>query len=222
MQSVVEQPATSTLADTKTHRNIARCLQQSLRARPDPSDVPELNDKMELLWGIKRNIFDGVPTDRPTDDDDQDLPEQEDSLMILDVSQAKTFLVENEEFQWLLKRMVIAANMETDETVDSDIREALIKVVGCETTYTLKLDWTPVQFANEQYERPSTLQLSEVICLSGVGSSIQVISCGDYVDRMWPCMGRAVLVGISEAMQSGFGIYQGECEVPSSLEIVSY
>lgn len=190
-------------------RNIAQRFRQTLGAKPDRSDDPGLHDKLAFLWSADGATRDGIPEDALTEQGCAD-PDQDEIAIIPDVAQARVFLVEREDFLWLLERIKTATAMMATDTVDTDVRASLIDMMRHGSTRDLRMDWTPVRFANEQYGRSNDLQLSSVICISGSGPNVQGSTCGDYVSRMWPRFGSDMLLCFTKAMQNGFGTRQGE------------
>lgn len=201
-------PKTSELTGL-CYSKIAQRFEQILRAAPATSDVLALNDKLALLWSDDRKVVEGTPEDLYVELDCTELERSDESPAIPEIPEAKAFLVESEDFQWLLDRIRTASQTMSTGRSDADVREALISIVGTSRECIFELDWVPVQFANEQYGQADGCELSSVICICGSGINVQAITCEDYMNTMWPRLGQALVSQITTAMHIGLGAYKG-------------
>lgn len=111
------------------------------------------------------------------------------------------------DFQWLIRRLEVAAGMISTGTTEAFICDSLITMIGSSTSFTLELDWDPVNFMSDQYGATECC-LQKVICLCGVGAAVQALSCEEYTNKVWPSLGSELLRCASTAIQAGFGVHK--------------
>ncbi|KAK5745366.1 hypothetical protein LTR17_001527 [Elasticomyces elasticus] len=204
--------ATSSIQDAATrfvryYRNdIAGHLSEAVCATEGRTEVPTSQQRMEILWGIERtHRSDEVDHLTADDEDDQ---EEVPAPHIPDVSSARTFLVDSDEFQWLLSRTVSEAGLVSTGTTYADIRTQLIDIIGPKQDLHFVMDWDPWAFCREQYSGLALLDIGKVICLSGGSERAHAQSCGDYLTRVWPTTAALVLHVVNRATSEGYGQYQ--------------
>jgi hypothetical protein len=197
---------------------------------PTQADIPELHDKIDLLFNISpsNDLLDdttddvlladlGMELDNDNSctletnidqcDDEEEAPEFTETHAI---HQARAFMIDGgKDFQWLLSRTRAAAHSMTTGTTEAHIRYKLIEIIGSNSELTLTLDWDPVNFLREQYFA-TECRLHEIICLCGVADDVQALSCQDYTNQMWPEVGVELLRFLSDRVSVGFGTYRGE------------
>ena len=65
-------------------------------------------------------------------------------------------------------------------------------------------------FLEEQYDEPKRMMIKSVNCISGSVEKAEATACGQYVERMWPTVGPAVLNAVSRATDEGMGVHSGK------------
>jgi hypothetical protein len=195
---------------------------------PTQAGVPPLEEKMEILASVSQPDlrWDQDPMHDQTIKDlpDFDVTSPERDALVEDENEksfdiigedsirlARKFMIEEgNDFQWLLRRLEIAAAFTTG-TTETKVRNELVELVGSNLEFTLDLDWDPVEFMDEQYRlyNATECRLQDVICLCGAGDEVQALSCGDYASKMWPRFGPALLDITSQAMDATTGTYKG-------------
>ncbi|KAK3626899.1 hypothetical protein LTR56_019525 [Elasticomyces elasticus] len=189
------------------HReNISRyareCLQFELRKSRLNSGV---YDFVSWIAGVSG---DGdQPADRPSDLldlPDLDFERIRDEDLPADANQARQFLVESEEFQWLLNRIRRTCRATETGPECRALRQQLIDiqdlVVPC---FAVHIDWSPVKFIETQYRGEPGGTISTTIAYNGTGDLIEAVGCKEYVHRMWPSFGGMVLDCVERAVRDG-------------------
>lgn len=192
---------------------------------PSTADVPQLSEKMALLFSRVEGIrVEGVELQPDSTNELREAPTYHDPLADEEtkspleitgeenIQLARTFMLERgNEFQWLLQQMKRSARMMSTGTTESRIRTELTEMIGDSTVFTMNLAWDPAGFLTEQYKRFSSVKcrLQEVICLCGSGDETQALSCGEYTARMWPEVGLDLLGCLSDAIESSTSEHRG-------------
>ena len=202
---------------------------------PTQAGVPEVDEKIAILSGFSEvDVQSHDPVLELTDvgiveltpsESDMIPPERDtlagdgngksfDIIGETRIRLARKFMIEEgDDFQWLLRRLKIAAGLMTTGSTETIIRDELVELVGSNREFTLDLDWDPVEFMNEQYTlyKATKCRLQEVICLCGAGDQVQALSCEGYASKMWPHLGPTLLDITSQAMamDAAIGTYKG-------------
>ena len=200
---------------------------------PTQAGVPEVDEKIAILSGFSEvDVQSHDPVLELTDvgiveltpsESDMIPPERDtlagdgngksfDIIGETRIRLARKFMIEEgDDFQWLLRRLKIAAGLMTTGSTETIIRDELVELVGSNREFTLDLDWDPVEFMNEQYTlyKATKCRLQEVICLCGAGDQVQALSCEGYASKMWPHLGPMLLDITSQAMEAAIGTYKG-------------
>ncbi|KAK5724765.1 hypothetical protein LTR15_004813 [Elasticomyces elasticus] len=168
------------------HReNISRyareCLQSELRKSRLKSGV---YDFVSWIAGVSG---DGdQPADRPSDLLDLpnlDFERVRDEDLPADVNQARQFLVESEEYQWLLNRIKgTCRTMETGSHFHA-MRNQLIDLQDLAApSFVVDIDWDPVEFLESQYVDAPGGTISTTITYNGTGDLIEAVGCEEFED----------------------------------------
>lgn len=128
--------------------------------------------------------------------------------------------MENPAFGWLIGRIMVAVTMENTEKTDETIRAALLDAIGKAEHFSLKVEWNPKDFFGDQYEDAEAVELADVICISGTVDRAQATTAGEYVQKVWPDLGSAVLAGFSAAAKNTSGRQHGTLSAHMRPEVV--
>ncbi|KAK5676454.1 hypothetical protein LTS10_010754 [Elasticomyces elasticus] len=219
--------ATSSVKDTATRfvrfhrRAIAEHLSQAAGVTLDrASDALTSQQRLDLLWGTERthrsDDVEHLTADENDEDDDNDdvsTPHIPD----VDVDSARKFLVDSNEFSWLLSRTALEAGLTSTGSTYGDTRTQLIDLVGTRENFQFVMDWDPWEFCQDQYSNGDVLDMGKVICLSGGAERAYASSCGAYLKRIWPATAATVLQIVNIATKGGYGQYQAYS--PSDLQV---
>lgn len=110
---------------------------------------------------------------------------------------------------WRSMQQWIPARLMTTGKTENRIRLTLGYMIGRGCGFTLELDWSPIEFLQEQYDAV-TCRIQDVLCLCGAYEQVEALSCGEYAVKMWPDVGPSILRILSSAVDSGVGIHRGD------------
>ncbi|KAK3628217.1 hypothetical protein LTR56_018731 [Elasticomyces elasticus] len=132
-----------------------------------------------------------------------------------EINRARQFLVESEEYQWLLNGIKGTCRlMETGSHIGA-MRNQLIDLQDLAAPcFDLNIDWDPVKFLESQYADTPGGTISTTITYNGKGDLIEAVGCEEYVHRMWPLFGGMVLDCVEKAVRDRSG--HEYAEVPTS------
>ncbi|KAK5701612.1 hypothetical protein LTR97_004428 [Elasticomyces elasticus] len=147
------------------------------------------------------------PADRPPDLLDLpnfDFERVRDEDVPADVNQARQFLVESEEFQWLLNRVKWSCRAMETGPQSRALRNQLIDLRDLAAPcFEVYIHWDPVGFLKSQYADGPEGTISTTITYNGMGDLIEAVGCEEYVHRMWPSYGGLVLDCVERAVRDG-------------------
>ncbi|KAK5170654.1 uncharacterized protein LTR77_005243 [Saxophila tyrrhenica] len=158
---------------------------------PDDAEIPSED----------RNIMKGL--------DDLDALEDES-----EVGQAKRFLCECPEFDWLIRRIRSLASVDGERKSLISVEAAFFALCGESADsmglmyhpMKLRIEWNPKTYLAQQYG--TAADLGSTLVLVGDGKACCVMRCGDYLDMLWPYVGRAVLEWVQRAAESEDRVYE--------------
>jgi hypothetical protein len=199
---------------------------------PSRSDVPSAAEKIGLLWGEhsgweapEHQAIDRSEIQADLDDqvsgqdvhcDEKELPGG--PLEAREYQQARTFLVEGEEFQWLLSRRMRLESSMPSKAIMAIIRNrsnsgpsrTLVEAVSMKKRVRFEFHWDPCSFIRGQYAQAAKVSLENVVCICEDSGGAFATTCGEYVRRMWPHTGPHILSLLDEAVRSANSRYSGD------------
>lgn len=151
--------------------------------------------------------------DGAVDDDNVDLRDNSDITTIPSSEEAKIFLLESEEYRWLLTSirrhlsMAFANGLcEVSKAFMESLRGLVTSTGSNGHSLCLDVDWTPFSLINDQLEPVGqNFNLSDVITLSGGASDAFATTCAEYMGLIWPSYGPTSLECVQAAMVSEAG-----------------
>jgi hypothetical protein len=133
----------------------------------------------------------------------------------LTVTEAKEFLLQSEEYDWLVRHMKMSMVMEirNDKRV-SLVRKSLLDNLPkapfnrpyCREL-SITLSWDPQNYMIEQFD--SVVNLGATVVLVGTMSEAYATTCREYLAKMWPEFGIAILEAIQQTVQSNTEFFRG-------------
>lgn len=71
-------------------------------------------------------------------------------------------------------------------------------------TMAFKVDWDPLSFVQEQkYSVSPEIAIKTAIVLTGSATEAQALTCGEYLEQTWPCIGADILRLIQAVVKDG-------------------
>jgi LPS O-antigen subunit length determinant protein (WzzB/FepE family) len=158
------------------------------------------------------------------DTDNKMRTKQIEVLMAPESIEARNFLRTSSAYAWLLGKLKAAPNLSevseqpmqtTKTTIKSHIEKASTNLRGHLTyTMTVGLSWNPLEFLKQQkYADDGRKSLKHVITISGTETHAQAMICEQYVDQVWPFLGKKVLTSLENALGSPLST-TNQCKYP--------
>ena len=144
------------------------------------------------------------------DDDDEDEGVDDDFGLHLTLLPSyidlRGFLLESEEYLWLLHHLERMDDYENGDNVHHHIIKSLTarpNRIGTNRSMSLRLPWQPREFMHQQYENPGVVVLlGDVITISGSSVNAFASTCETYILQTWPKHGPFVLKLVEQAISS--------------------
>jgi hypothetical protein len=145
------------------------------------------------------------------DNGDEDAADEEvddgggpDSAPLAGYADLRRFLLESEEYLWLLHHLERMDDYENGNNVHHQIITSLTarpNRIGTNRSMSLCLPWQPRKFMHQQYENPDVVVLlSDVITISGSSVHAFASTCETYIIQTWPKHGPFVLELVGRAI----------------------
>ncbi|KAF1846467.1 uncharacterized protein K460DRAFT_417538 [Cucurbitaria berberidis CBS 394.84] len=172
---------------------------------PDLSTLPQhwmsVDEKL-AYWTDAENR----KTPGPKLDQDRVLERVADEVVILpSYQEVRRFLLGGSTYKWFIERAQLAATL-TDRKGTAIETIAHSMWAGLESDLktrprsnplyhiTFELDWDlPGFLQSQKYDTAAQTAMESVITITGTGDIAQALTCGDYMDQVWPLSGRNVV-----------------------------
>ena len=169
-------------------------------SKPDESGVLSALEKISLLWDEERNVH-----DHSDDQDTAEMPAEvkepiDEVLLMPEFPEARRYLIENDEYRWLISRIQATARTMSIGSIETNTRRAILNSLGKAHQISIELHWSLPAFLEAQYDRPEEVKLHDVLCCSGFGDEVYATTCVKYVELLWPTFGREVIDCLSLAL----------------------
>jgi hypothetical protein len=139
-------------------------------------------------------------------DEDVDDGGGPDSAPLAGYADLRRFLLESEEYLWLLHHLGRMDDYENGNNVHHQIITSLTarpNRIGTNRSMSLCLPWQPREFMHQQYENPDVVVLlGDAITISGSSVNAFASTCETYILQTWPKHGPFVLGLIERAISS--------------------
>ena len=112
------------------------------------------------------------------------------------MNSTRSFLIENEVFEWLLHRIRVCVRLTQGESLKQvstrffrGIRANFI--LGLAPTVRFNIKWDLISFLKANYSR--TPDLASIIVVNSDGERVQANTLGEYIGQTWPLTGPLLL-----------------------------
>jgi hypothetical protein len=145
-----------------------------------------------------------------------ELEDPSDNLLNLpDIPQARAYLIDSLEYKWLLSRILAMTRTRPTLGTDLNIRQDLLEKIQCDgsggktgdgsiTTIQVEVEWHFPSFVEQQYTETEDVLLQQVLCCSGLADNAFVAPCSEYVELLWPRLGKETVLCLSTGLGSEF------------------
>jgi hypothetical protein len=151
---------------------------------------------------------DGGGDDGDDDDEGEGVDEDFDpqSKLLAGYTDLRGFLLESEEYLWLLHHLERMDDYENGDNIHHRIIKSLTarpNRIGTNRSMSLCLPWQPREFMHQQYDNPDVVVLlGDVITISGSHDNAFASTCEMYILQTWPRHGPFVLKLVEQAISS--------------------
>lgn len=193
------------------YSHITRGLKTGLLCRPDNSDVPNSLDKIDLLWNQERNVHmqHEAEVDNVNEDDYEPDDPSEQLPIIPELNEAREFLLGSREYKWLLDRLQAAISMTSTGSMDLDFRRETLKMIDGRAEAGFVVGWMPSRFWHEQYDESTKVEFEKILCYVGSSPNVYITTVGEYVNKIWPTLGRSLLAIVSQVVRERLASISG-------------
>jgi hypothetical protein len=130
--------------------------------------------------------------------------------LLANVEQALLYLLDKQNFKWLLRRIRHSATFIEPGADGFSIHEQVLNLpYRPNSDLFIKLDWQPVKFLRSQYASTKMTSISTCITYIGSGLQVEVVGCETYVERTWRTYGTFVLETINRAIHAALDDVNG-------------
>jgi len=190
-----------------------------------PQEGLSLAEKMHLLWVAPRlevnslHIENSAPdfnAEKLEDENEDESEEGNDDYAISHYPDAWKFLTNGEDYQWLLGRVKSEMLLtEREGTAAEYIRCEILKKLASSkvgpgyshgiSKARFEIRWNLLTFLKEHYPDEEHLELASIITIVGDGIDAQALTCGQYMQLVWPTSGVETLSVLQKAVEGGSG-----------------
>lgn len=187
--------------------------ESNIRSRA--SDQLTAYEKVQL-WKTDTGDFEEIAGFNPDElpiEGENDLSDGSDlSDGIDDYSEAWDFVFRSRAFTKLQARITRAAILtpRTGQVIDQ-IRECILNALSSQFVEgktrsslskllmsTFHISWNPLHFLRSQCETERLPELQHIVTINGSAVDAQAATCGEYVEQVWPEMGREILRALQD------------------------
>ncbi|KAK3117275.1 hypothetical protein LTR53_001535 [Teratosphaeriaceae sp. CCFEE 6253] len=204
-RSDAEQNACTFIEQHISGRNIARYARQQMLARLEQrtldvgAEKTDLGSWTSIIYGLQNLVADTASDIKSLSDRDLKYLEGRNRTNHL-----RSFLVESEEFHWLLSRVRrLPREMETGQKYGALRRELLDSPLELTKQVSVAIQWDPLSFLKQQYGDAdhTSASIGNSIAYNGIGDHIEAVGCKDYIERTWPKYGGTILECVEKVIR---------------------
>ena len=136
------------------------------------------------------------------------------SIEGLDIPEARQFLLEGQEYEWLVSRLRTVLSMNAIGCrIYAAVHEAFFEGFGAgsqddSVDMQVDLEWNPRTYVLSQFG--SIVDLSQTIVLVCHESNFYAVTCMEYLEQVWPLRGKSVLSAVNNLIEDGNDIVRLE------------
>jgi hypothetical protein len=176
--------------------------------------VEELDLENIPEYPLENQLEDQLDTQPTPDyiggDDESDIYEE---ILIPDFHEAWDFLVGSHAYKRLHTRiqtvsLLTSRKGQTIQEIRNKILDTLTRSIETRSkspafkfhSATFQISWNPLAFLVEQYQDGAKQSIKEIITLNGSAIDAQAVTCGGYMQQVWPETGHETLEALQTAI----------------------
>jgi len=163
------------------------------------------------MWGLDPVKGDTSSSDHPLPESSDEEEEDPSTAVLLGYSDLRNFLLESDEFAWLVRQFEINVEqnvmsghwLQSRSLLVNSLDQSSKNRLGNRHSMTIWLPWQPANFLQQQYahlQDPPTL--GSVITISGEVDDAYATSCEEYISQIWPQCGPTILTSLQRTVTS--------------------